>query len=471
MSQQDEHRQPEEDQPDAAPETSDAAEASTPTEPRAAPAEEASEADAAAAEPLPGSEWGRIDEEGRVWVNETQRMEARVIGKTKGRDPRTTFAFFVERFHKLEALTKTLEDQIRDTENKGRFSERVGRLIERVRTAQALGDFESLLGRLEALRELVFAYQADVRQRKEQLCARAEELKDSTDWKATTDALKELQAEWKKLGSASRADDERLWKRFRGALDHFFEQRDKDRQDRRLKQQEARATKVELCEEAEQLVDSTDWAATAKRQEEMMAEWKAAGFAGRAEEKRLWERFRKARTGFFDRRRESQKELRQQLDENRKRKDGLCESAEALIDAENTLDACEQAKLLQKEWKEIGPSPRAVSQAQWERFRAALDKIFERGRKDRRRDRDRRQQVRQDGVSRKREKAEKLRESITRDQGHVERWRHAVEGLGESGGGLRDELEQKIASVEQQLEEKRQSLAALEDEIRKEARG
>jgi hypothetical protein len=462
MSQQDEYRQPDEEQP-----PEDAGVEPGPTEaqkPADAPPEDSTE-------PLPGSEWGSIDDEGRVWVHETPRMEARVIGKAKGRDPRETFKFFVERFQKLEGLTKTLEDQIAATDNKGRFSERVSRLIERVRTAQALGNFESLLERLEALRELVFAYQADVRQRKEQLCARAEELKDSTDWKGTTEALKQLQAEWKSLGSASRADDERLWKRFRAALDHFFEQRDKDRQDRRQKQQEARNTKARLCEEAEQLAESTNWNATAKRQEEMMAEWKAAGFAGRTEEKRLWERFRKARHGFFERRRESQKELRHKLDENRKRKDGLCESAEALIDAENTLDACEQAKALQKEWKELGPSPRAVSQAQWERFRAALDKIFERGRKERRRDRDRRQQVRQDGVSRKREKADKLRESITRDQGHVERWRHAVQGLGEGGGGLRDELEQKIASVEEQLEEKRQSLAALEEEIRKEAGG
>jgi hypothetical protein len=420
---------------------------------------------------LPGSEFGFIDEEGRVWVKETPRMEARVIGKAKGRDPQVTFKFFVDRFKKLEALTTTLEEQIRDTENKGRFSERVGRLIERVRTAQALGDYESLLARLEALRDLVFAFQADVRQRKERLCEQAEALADSTDWKRTGEKLKQLQREWKSLGSASRADDERLWSRFRGALDHFFDRRDEDRKQRREQQERAKATKIALCEEAEQLAESTDWGATSKRQDELMEAWKAAGSCGRGEEKRLWERFRAARTRFFEARRTSQKEQRQRLEENRRRKDGLCESAEALVEAENVLDACEQAKLLQKEWKEIGPSPRAVSQPQWERFRGALDKVFERGRLERRKGRDRRQQVRQEGVSRKREKAEKLRESITRDQGHLERWRHATAGLGDEAGGLREELEQKIASVEQQLEEKQRSLAELEKEIRQEAEG
>ncbi len=58
---------------------------------------------------------------------------------------------------------------------------------------------------------------------KEKLIAKAEELKDSTDWKDTTEQLKRIQDQWKKLGSAGPRDDQRLWKTFRAACDKFFE--------------------------------------------------------------------------------------------------------------------------------------------------------------------------------------------------------------------------------------------------------
>jgi len=58
---------------------------------------------------------------------------------------------------------------------------------------------------------------------KEKLIAQAEQLKDSTDWKETTEQLKRIQDQWKKLGSAGPRDDQRMWKTFRAACDKFFE--------------------------------------------------------------------------------------------------------------------------------------------------------------------------------------------------------------------------------------------------------
>ena len=56
----------------------------------------------------------------------------------------------------------------------------------------------------------------------------AESLKDSTEWKATTDKLIELQARWKEIGAVPRKKSEQLWKRFRAACDEFFAARDKN---------------------------------------------------------------------------------------------------------------------------------------------------------------------------------------------------------------------------------------------------
>ena len=61
-----------------------------------------------------------------------------------------------------------------------------------------------------------------VRQSKERLCERAEELSDSTDWTATSAEFRKLLTEWKAAGRASRDVDDALWRRFKAAQDVFF---------------------------------------------------------------------------------------------------------------------------------------------------------------------------------------------------------------------------------------------------------
>ena len=63
---------------------------------------------------------------------------------------------------------------------------------------------------------------ADNLTKKEALCARADALKDSTDWDAAALEMKRLQAEWKTIGPVKKSRSEALWQRFRGAADHFF---------------------------------------------------------------------------------------------------------------------------------------------------------------------------------------------------------------------------------------------------------
>jgi hypothetical protein len=54
------------------------------------------------------------------------------------------------------------------------------------------------------------------------LCEKAEEIKDSTDWKKATKDLISIQKEWKEVGPVSRKQSDKIWKRFREACDHFF---------------------------------------------------------------------------------------------------------------------------------------------------------------------------------------------------------------------------------------------------------
>ncbi len=57
---------------------------------------------------------------------------------------------------------------------------------------------------------------------KSEIVERAESLRDSQDWKATTNELIKLQKQWKEIGPVPRRDSDKLWKRFRAACDAFF---------------------------------------------------------------------------------------------------------------------------------------------------------------------------------------------------------------------------------------------------------
>jgi len=80
-------------------------------------------------------------------------------------------------------------------------------------------------------REFYTGFKANMNEnydKKMELIEQAEALKDSTDWKSTSDKLIELQKQWKEIGAVPRKKSEQLWKRFRSACDAFFNERDKN---------------------------------------------------------------------------------------------------------------------------------------------------------------------------------------------------------------------------------------------------
>ena len=115
--------------------------------------------------------------------------------------------------------------------------------------------------------------------KKEELIQKAEALKDSTDWKATTEAFIELQKQWKEIGAVSRKKSEALWKRFRAACDAFFEARDKNAGAAGGSNYYANLkAKKQLIEDIRDFVPSDDEAANQEAAAKFAADWQAAGF-------------------------------------------------------------------------------------------------------------------------------------------------------------------------------------------------
>ncbi len=81
------------------------------------------------------------------------------------------------------------------------------------------------------------------------LCLQAEALKDSEDWKSTTEALIKLQGEWKAIGPVPAKFSDKIWKRFRQACDHFFHRKSEFFSNVGEKQEENLQMKLALIEE------------------------------------------------------------------------------------------------------------------------------------------------------------------------------------------------------------------------------
>lgn len=126
-----------------------------------------------------------------------------------------------------------------------------------------------------------------VRERKQELVKRAEELSTSTDWAATAAAYRQLMASWKEAGRADRATEDELWKRFRAAQSTFFEARSAAMSAKDNQLRERAAAKEQLLAEAEKLMPITDIKAARSALRSIHQRWDKVGSVARESQDRL----------------------------------------------------------------------------------------------------------------------------------------------------------------------------------------
>lgn len=114
-------------------------------------------------------------------------------------------------------------------------------------------------------------------EKKLSLIEQAEALKDSKEWKKTTEALIALQKQWKEIGAVPRKKSEQLWKRFRAACDEFFNERDKNAKPENDFYGNLKAKKA-LVEEINEYALSGEAAADREAARAFADRWQGIGF-------------------------------------------------------------------------------------------------------------------------------------------------------------------------------------------------
>lgn len=133
------------------------------------------------------------------------------------------------------------------------------------------------------------------------LCERAEALKDSTDWKKTTDELVALQKEWKTIGTVAKKHSDTVWQRFQVACDYFFEQKKKSTSGTRRAEQANLAAKKDIIAQIVALDNETPREQAIASIKELMAKWQQTGHVPYKEKDNVYEAYRKAVNEAYDR--------------------------------------------------------------------------------------------------------------------------------------------------------------------------
>jgi hypothetical protein len=323
-----------------------------------------------------GAPWGRVDDDGTVWVRTADGERA--VGSYPGATPEAALAYYGRKYDELAGQVTLLEQRIAAGHVSGAQAQSaVTKLAESVTGANAVGDLAALSARLEALTPLAQAKKAEseraAREARERAAAVRRTLVEEAEalaapeperisWKSSGDRLRELFEDWKRQQRESRLDkatEDELWKRFSHARTTFDRKRRQHFGALDEQRSAARAVKERLIARAEELSASTDWAATSNAFRDLMTEWKAAGRTARKEDDALWARFRAAQDAFFAARTAANEEVEAEFRGNLAVKEQLLEEAEKLLPVRDPQAARAALRDLQDRWEAAGKVPRA----------------------------------------------------------------------------------------------------------------
>jgi hypothetical protein len=338
---------------------------------------------------LPASdpaEWGRVDEDGTVYVRTADGERA--VGSWQAGEPAAGLAHYGRRFDDLATEVALLEARLHaHTGNPAELKSKAQTLADSIPSAAAVGDLDGLAERARAMVDTADTAAAESRAeraaarvaqiaRKEALAAEAEQIAaESTSWKSAGERLKAIVEEWKAIRGIDRKTDEALWTRFAAARDAFGRRRGTHFASLDAQRGEARAAKQELIKEAQRLSSSTEWGPTSAAMRSLMDRWKEVPRTGRDGDDDLWKQFRAAQDVFFEARSQSDKQRTDEEVANQKLKEEILAEAEKLDVSGDLRGAQNALRKLQERYDAVGHVPRGVMRSLEDRMQAVEQKV------------------------------------------------------------------------------------------------
>ncbi len=216
---------------------------------------------------------------------------------------------------------------------------------------------------------------------KTELCEKIEQittdnLKTYAQWDEVTKQIIALQEDWKKLGYASRKANAALFARFRKSCDDFFAKKAEFYKSMKEELSTNLAKKIDLCERAEALKDSTEWKEATDKFVELQKEWKTIGPVVKKHSDAVWKRFIAACDHFFEEKKKQNVNVHAVEHDNLKAKKEIITTLKETIEGA-AEDAAQKVRELMDRWQEIGHVPFKEKDKIYAQYRELIDKAFD----------------------------------------------------------------------------------------------
>ena len=168
-----------------------------------------------------------------------------------------------------------------------------------------------------------------VKDAKEDIIKKVEELKSSEEWKKTADLIKKLQNQWKNLGNAGPRWEQKLWKTFRSHCDDFFNARQSHfakQDEQNIENLSLKETLIDEIKKFEHLGEPKEVISQLK---ELSAEFNQIGNVPFKEKDRIYSAYKAALDAQYD---------AIEMDQKEKQKLLLDAKIEAMVNADNAED-------------------------------------------------------------------------------------------------------------------------------------
>ena len=318
--------------------------------------------------------------------------EAGPVPATAYRNINDTYQFFVEKFYDMIKINRDLRDLDfkKNLEAKMAFCEAAEKLAENENVVNAFHELQKLHEQWKEFGPVAKEFREDIWNRfkvatavvnkryqahfeelkgqqeenlkaKTTLCERLEEIAakevtTSGEWNALSKEIEDIQAEWRKIGFATKKENQKIYDRFRAACDAFFARKRDFYNEFKDNMNENLEKKLDLIKQAEELKLSTDWKKATDQFIALQKQWKEIGAVPRKKSEQLWKKFRGACDEFFASR-DANSTPENDFYGNLKAKKKLIEDILAYEAGEDETANSEALRTFNERWQAIGHVP------------------------------------------------------------------------------------------------------------------
>jgi hypothetical protein len=324
-----------------------------------------------------GKDFCKLDDNGNLILMASAHFPERVLASVNDDNIQTVVHALSEKFKEVLNRAEELKKEFEQQEEVVKLQGKVQRLKSYLMNANAIGNYTPLFQFLES-REAEIAQQLKNNETiRQSLVNKAQELKESTEWKTTTEAFRQIIEDWKHAPYIDKEINDGFWDQIEQARNHFYERKRAHQEDLEREMMQNLDLKLEICEQAEALSLSEDWKQTSEVYKQLMERWKTIGRVATVEKnEELWNRFLNAKNAFFDRKSGHQEQIHHEQEANYAAKLRLVEQAEALRESTDWKETSAKYAAILDEWKSIGKVPYEKADEIWDRMQAAKDQFF-----------------------------------------------------------------------------------------------